>query len=49
MLLRAMRGHRYKATYLLALLLRLRSGEIFRLTWDTIDLEAGTLRVARQL
>src|SRR5262249_16604691 len=40
-LIAAMRGHRYEAAYLLALLLGLRRGEIFGLSWANIDLDAG--------
>ena len=48
-LIRAIRGHRFEAAYLLALLLGLRRGEIFGLSWSDIDLDAGTLRVSQQL
>ena len=48
-LIRAIRGHRFEAAYLLALLLGLRRGEIFGLSWVDIDLDAGTLRVSQQL
>lgn len=48
-LIRAIRGHRFEAAYLLALLLGLRRGEIFGLSWAGIDLDTKTLRVSQQL
>lgn len=48
-LILAIRGHRFEAAYLLALLLGLRRGEIFGLSWSDIDLDAKTLRVSQQL
>jgi integrase len=45
----AARGDRYEALYLLCLMAGLRQGEALGLKWSDIDLDAGTLRVNRQL
>ena len=42
-------GDRYEALYVLCLACGLRQGEALGLKWSDIDLEAGTLRVRRQL
>jgi integrase len=43
------RGDRYEALYVLCLTAGLRQGEVLGLKWSDIDLDAGTLRVNRQL
>ncbi len=48
-LLTVLGKHRWKALYWLALNLGMRQGEILGLTWDAIDLDAGTLRIFQQL
>jgi integrase len=48
-LLDAARGDRYEALYVLCLTAGLRQGEALGLKWSDIDLDAGTLRVNRQL
>ncbi len=48
-LLRAARGDRYEALYVLCLMCGLRQGEALGLRWSDIDLDTGTLRVNRQL
>jgi integrase len=45
----AARGDRYEALYVLCLMAGLRQGEALGLKWSDIDLDAGTLRVNRQL
>jgi integrase len=45
----AARGDRYEALYLLCLMAGRRQGEALGLKWSDIDLDAGTLRVNRQL
>src|SRR5215211_3832062 len=45
----AARGQKYEALYVLSLTCGLRMGESLGLKWSDIDLEAGTLRVNRQL
>ncbi len=45
----AARGGRYEVLYLLCLMAGLRQGEALGLKWSDIDLDAGTLRVNRQL
>jgi integrase len=47
--LEAARGQKYEALYVLSLTCGLRMGESLGLKWSDIDLEAGTLRVNRQL
>ena len=47
--LEAARGDRYEALYVLCLMAGLRQGEALGLKWSDIDLEAGTLRINRQL
>jgi integrase len=47
--LRTARGERRYALYVLALCLGLRRGELLGLRWEDIDLDAGTLEVARTL
>jgi integrase len=42
-------GEKYEALYVLSLTCGLRMGESLGLKWSDIDLEAGTLRVNRQL
>ena len=48
-LLEAARGDRHEALYVLCLTAGLRQGEALGLKWSDIDLDAGTLRVNRQL
>lgn len=45
----AVRGHRLEALFQIALGLGLRQGEVLGLTWPTVDLEAGAVRVERTL
>jgi integrase len=47
--LRAARGERLEALFVLALTAGLRQGEALALYWEDIDLEAGTLTVKRQV
>src|SRR5215218_1344423 len=49
LLLEAARGDRFECLYALSLMCGLRMGEALGLRWSDIDLEAGTLRVHRQL
>jgi integrase len=46
-LLAIARGQRLEALYRVALTLGLRLGEVLGLRWEDVDLDAGTLRVAR--
>lgn len=48
-LLAVLKGHRWEALYWLALNLGMRQGELLGLTWEALNLDAGTLRVFRQL
>jgi len=48
-LLEAAKGDRFECLYILSLMCGLRMGEALGLKWSDIDLEAGTLRVHRQL
>ena len=48
-LLEVVDGHRLAALYRLAINLGMRQGEILGLTWDALDLDAGTIHVYRQL
>jgi integrase len=43
------RGDRFKAFYVLSLTTGLRMGEALGLRWSDVDLDAGTLRVNRQV
>ncbi len=45
----AARGDRFEALYVLCLMAGLRQGEALGLKWSDIDIDAGTLRVNRQL
>jgi integrase len=45
----AIAGHRWESVYLVALGTGLRQGEILGLTWQDVDLEAGTLTVRHSL
>jgi integrase len=47
--LEAARGDRFEALYVLCLMCGLRQGEALALRWQDVDLDAGTLRVNRQL
>ena len=47
--LEAARGDRYECMYVVAVTVGLRRGEVLGLKWTDVDLEAATLRVARQL
>lgn len=42
-------GERLEALYVVAIGLRLRSGEVLGLRWDAVDLENGRLRVVQAL
>lgn len=44
-----LKGHRWEALSWLALNLGMRQGELLGLTWDALNLDAGTLRVFQQL
>jgi integrase len=48
-LLETARGDRYEALYVLCLTAGLRQGEALGLKWSDVDLDAGTLRINRQL
>ena len=48
-MLDAVEGHSWTALYRLAVNLGLREGELFGLTWDAIDIQAGTMRIFQQL
>lgn len=43
--LEAIRGDRFEALYLLAIMNGMREGELLALTWDALDMERGTLGV----
>ena len=47
--LKAIRGHRFEVIFLVTLCTGLRRGEVCGLTWDSIDLERGTIHVNKQL
>ena len=47
--LKAARGDRLEALYVLALTSGMRRGELFALSWSNVDLENGTLKVAGAL
>jgi integrase len=47
--LAAVRGHRLEALFTVAIALGMRQGETIGLTWEHVDLDAGTLRVEWQL
>ena len=47
--LKAARGDRFEALYVLAVHCGLREGELLGLKWDDLDLDAGTLAVRRTL
>jgi len=47
--LKAVRGDRLEALYVLAIHRGLRQGELLGLRWEDVDLEAGTLQVRRTL
>jgi integrase len=49
MLLKAAKGHRLHALWLLLVSTGLRRGEVLALTWDDVDFERGQLRVRRNL
>ena len=49
LLMEAAKGDRFECLYILSLMCGLRMGEALGLKWSDIDLEAGTLRVHRQL
>jgi integrase len=48
-LLVVLKGYRWEALYWLALNLGMRQGELLGLTWEALNLDAGTLRVSQQL
>lgn len=47
--LKAICGHPYEYLYKIALFTGIREGEVLGLTWDCLDLDAGTLTVKQQL
>ena len=47
--IKAIRGHRFEVIFLVTLCTGLRRGEVCGLTWDSIDLERGTIHVNKQL
>jgi integrase len=47
--LRAARGEKFEALYVLSITVGFRCGEALGLKWSDIDLDTGTLRVTRQL
>ncbi len=47
--LAAIEGHQYEAVYFVDLFTGLRQGEILGLAWDSIDFDAGTIFVSKQL
>jgi len=47
--LTACRGHRLEALFVLALTTGARSGELLGLSWDQVDLPAGTISIRRSL
>ncbi len=48
-LLDAFKGHEYEALITVALATGMRQGELLGLSWEDVDLDAGTLTVRRQL
>jgi integrase len=48
-LVRAAKGDRLEALYVLAITTGMRQGELFGLDWEDVDLESGTVRVRRTL
>lgn len=48
-LLRAAKGERYEALYVLALTTGMRQGELLGLRWGDVDLDRGVLRIRRAL
>lgn len=48
-LIESMRGHRFDAAFLVALVLGLRRGEILGLTWQAVDVTSRMLHVKQQL
>jgi integrase len=49
LLLAAVRGDRLEAAWVSMLLLGLRPGEVFALSWDDVDFESGVLHVRRAI
>ena len=47
--LKAAKGNRFEALYVVCLMCGLRQGEALALRWQDIDFDGGTLRVSRQL
>lgn len=47
--IKAIRGHRFEAVYLVTLFTGMRRGEVLGLTWDCVDLERGTITINKQL
>lgn len=45
----AIKGQQYEAVFLFALFTGARQGEILGLTWDCVDLTAGTVTISKQL
>ena len=47
--LRAIKGNRYEALFILTLFTGLRESEIIGLTWDCVDLDSGKMTINKQL
>lgn len=47
--LAAVDGHRWEALFAIGVTIGLRPGELTALCWDNVDLDAGTIRVARNV
>lgn len=46
---KAVRGDPYETLYLVTLFTGMREGEVMGLKWDTVDFDAGTIRIVQQL
>lgn len=47
--LTAIEGHQFETVYFVDLFTGMRQGELLGLTWDSVDFEAGTLNINKQL